>query len=285
MGILSKVYRKNLIQRLWILLFISLLLVFFTIGCKRLEMNSSWKDREVVVDGLYEDWANSLTYFEKKNVAIGLLNDDEFLYLCFVTEDRILARQIMGRGLILWLDPEGGKKKTFGIRFPIGMQGAGMSMMRRGGEQDQERVRDIFSGSRSELEILGPGKDESERMLASEVKGIAIYLNNLMETIVYEIKIPLIQSEEHPCAVGAENGALVGVGFEIPQIDMDAMRNRMGGETGGGMRGGGMRGGGRPGGGRPGGGRSERSRMAEMNQQLKIWAAVQLAAETRSVQE
>lgn len=256
-------------------------------GCKKITLNSVWRDRGVSIDGLNTEWQNAMTYIEGQDAAVGLLNDEEFLYVCLVVNDSGLERQMRGRGLIVWLDSEGGKKKTFGIRYPMGMQGAGMPPMRMEDEQNRERMMEMFESSMSELEVLESGEDEGERMSMTEASGIDVHLSTITGSFVYELKVPLLRSEEYPYAVGAEKGALIGLGFEIPEIDLDAMGDRMGGEMGGGMRGGGGRGGGgmRGGGGRgPGGGPGAGARMGMLSS-FKVWAKVQLASDTRSIEE
>jgi hypothetical protein len=52
--------------------------------------------------------------------------------------------------------------------------------------------------------------------------------------LVYELKIPLIPTEEHPYAIGTKTGDSIGIGLEAPKMDMSAMRDRMGGGMGGG---------------------------------------------------
>jgi len=97
--------------------------------------------------------------------------------------------------------------------------------------------------------------------------------------IVYEIKVPLIQSEQHPYAIGAEAGSSVGIGLETSKMKRSDMSGQMSGERGGGGPSGGMRGG-AGGRGMPGDGR-----RPQMRKHLKIWAVVQLASNNSAVQE
>jgi hypothetical protein len=251
-------------------------------GQEKLELNSDWRNRQIIVDGKSDDWVGAMYYFEDENISLGLLNDENFLYACLIAEDQSIRTQVMRQGLTLWFDPNGGKKKTFGIKFPLGMQARGrlgrpgfptrMESDERGQEQFQER----FEEAMTELEILGPGKDESKRMSVEEAKGINIIVRPLSGMLVYELKVPLRQSEEHPYAVGAKPGDTIGIGFLSPK----QQAGRQGGRMGGGWPGGGRGGfGGMPGGrGMPGGGR-----MYGMPRTIKVWAVVQLAAGNSSV--
>ena len=244
-------------------------------GCGgKLELASQSLDRKIKVDGQHGDWEGAMTFMEKENVSVGLFNDDEFVYVCLVSGDRQIRSQIMNLGLTLWFDPKGGKNKTFGIRFPLGLQEFGMPLRGRGNERDMERFQVLFEESLSELEILGPDEDDRFRLGVMGARGIEVDAAISSGTLVYELKVPLKTSERYEFAIGAEAGGVVGVGLETGEFDREMMRERMGGSRPpggmGGRRGGGRRGGSRGGG--FGGGRPE------MPEPLKVWANAQLAA-------
>jgi hypothetical protein len=260
-----------------------IMLTILLAGCTTLKLNSHWKDRDISINGENKDWLGAVYYFEDNNISAGVLNDDNFIYICMIAEEPLLRTQIMGQGLTIWFDPDGGKEKAFGIKFPLGRQAQPrreMPMRQREEEQDQEKRREFFGKSLEELEILGPKKDETRKMPVKEVKGIEIAVDPSGGLLIYEVKVPLLHSEEHPYAVGAEAGDLVGIGIEVPKMDLSEMRKKMGGRRPegmgmpGGRRGGmgGMAGG--PGGGRP-----------EIPSGLKLWITVQLASDSGSASE
>jgi hypothetical protein len=142
-------------------------------------------------------------------------------------------------------------------------------------ELDRDKMRKAFEKSLADLEILGPG-DVKKMIPVEEAKGIEIKVRNETGLFVYELKVPLKSDEEHPYTIGANAGAMIGVGLEIPEIDKGEMRNAMQGGMGGkgGMPAGGPGGGmGSMGGmGRPGG------RMPKMPNGLDVWASLQLSS-------
>jgi len=221
-------------------------------------------------------------YFEDENISVGLRNDESFFYMCMIAEDPIIRTQVMRQGFTVWFDAEGGDDKTFGIKFPVGMQamGAPGKMNPRGtrereqSEADPERMERALGRLLAELEILGPGKDKQMRLKVEEAKGIDIVLDSSGGMLVYEIKVPLLPNEQHPYAVGAEAGDLIGIGLEIPKLDRSTMRKKMG-DTG---RGGGMPGGGRMGG-RGGGMGMRGARGPQMPKGIKLWLTLQLASQ------
>ncbi len=269
-----KVSKRILTSRLLAWIFILFLLTIFFIACGQFQLSSIWRDREVTIDGKHDEWLNSLMYFEEDNISLGLLNDESFMYICMIVENPMIRSQIMRQGFTLWFDPDGGKKRIFGIKFPIGMsEEMQMRGMREGDvpmkpkreEQDPERVRQAPMRQMTELEIIGPGKDESVRMPIEQAKGINVTINSSSGSLVYELKIPLSQDEQKPYAVGAKAGSSIRIRLETPKFKRPNMRGGMGGMPGGGGRGGmgGMRGGGM---------------MPRMPGPLKIKAVVQLAS-------
>jgi len=268
MRTLSKGDKRINTSRLPALSFILFLLTFLLVGCETLELNSNWLDREITVDGKEDDWLGTMIYLEKDNISLGLLNDENFMYICLIAENEYIRAQVIRLGFTLWFDPNGGKKKTFGIKFPIGMQASGLPGSMRRSEQDPERLREAPRKPMTDLEIIRPGKDESIRMPIGEAKGININVEFSSGMLVYELKVPLVHSAQYPYAVGAEAGKPVGIGLETSKFKRQNVRSTTGSGRGGmgGMRG---RSGGR---GMPGMGR--RPQM----QPLKVWATVQLAS-------
>jgi len=271
MRALSKGFKRVFSGRLSALSSILLLFTFLLNGCSngKLELNSDWRDREITIDGKNADWLGAMLFFEEDNISVGLLNDDNFLYICMIAEDQFIRAQVMRQGFTLWFDPDGGKEKIFGIKYPVGMKASERGMGRD--EQNLERACEVPRRPMNELEILGPGKDEVKKMLIEEAKGIEINIEFSSGMLVYELKVPLIQSEHHPYAIGAEAGSSVGIGLETTKIERPDMSSGMSGEGGRGGPTGGMRGG-AGGRGMPGG------RRPQMRNPLKIWAVVQLAS-------
>jgi len=268
--------KENLNKKRVIFLFTVLALsVIIQSGCGMLELKSSWKEMNIEIDGNYDDWLGSLFYFEDEKISLGLLNDGSDLYICMITEDRFIRPQMMGQGFTVWFDPEGGKKKVFGIRFPTGRTErgeddfrAGMGRMMPGQRMDEEMME--RTGQFLDQVVIIETRDELEQEFAvDELGGIEIFLDVTGGISVYELKVPLQSDEAHPYAIRVNTGDVIGLGLEIPKMDMNAMQGRVGGlRDRGGM--------GRPGG--MGGGMDGRSGMRpRMPRGLNVWANVQLA--------
>jgi hypothetical protein len=242
-------------------------------GCDDpVEVTSHWRDREVTVDGEWSEWEGATTYLEEAGLAVGVLNDANFLYLSLASANRSTQLQVLGSGLTVWFDRDGGSDKEFGVRFPLGMRTMGLKMGGRSVPPEVEELDEILEESSFELEIMASAAAEPARMLVTDAEGLEVQLQRSKGSLVYELRVPLNGNAGYSYAVGTEPGATIGVGLETPEIDMSEMRQRRGGGRGGGMGRGGVGGGmGRMPGGRSDGDHPQRP------EPLRAWAKVELA--------
>lgn len=235
--------------------------------------------KEVAIDGKTDDWLGALSIIEGGSVSVGFRNDRENLYVCLMVEEESLQAQIMRQGLTLWLDPRGGTSKVLGIRYPLGLP-RGETPEEPRGEPEKPPSEGYPEEAMSRLEIIRSPKETPQRMEIAEVRGIEVIAVPSRGLLVYELKIPLVQTESRLIAVGAQPGQTIGIGFETPKPE----RGQMPGPQSGGMPGGG---GGRPGGGgmppmgggrgaRPGGGPGG-GMMGGMPSGLRVWTLVHLS--------
>jgi len=261
--------------------------LFLSAGCTALKLNSTWKRNQIIVDGDSSDWIENMFYLESKKVLLGIRNDSEYFYMCMIMEESSLRDQMMRNGFILWFDPDGGKDKFFGIKFPLGMnpenreapppeRAAKREDLDFDRDRDQNKFKEFFENIPSEIEILSSKKEPGQRVPMEEAKGIDVRLKALSGIMVYEIKVPLKEDDDHPFAVNAELEDSIGLCLEIPKMkDEDTMQGR----RPSGMRGGMPPGGGMGGGRGPGGGIGSMSQPKGMN----IWFIVTLTANGSSV--
>jgi hypothetical protein len=281
------------------LLILSTVLLPSIIGCKDIEIKSTWRNRDIIVDGSDREWKDLLLYHAKSKIAFGSCNDDKNLYLILVIGDRSEQRQIMRSGLTVYFDGTGGSDESFAVRFPLGMRGDPRMMSqfhqdRKTGSNDLSRdtLTDLlFEKKETEMEIIGPNNDETTRMSAIGGKGIQISMVRAEDKLIYELKIALARTVDEPYGIDAIIGSTVGVGFIVTENEVER-GGPNGGHPDGGMDGGppgGGMGGGPPGGGMdggpPGGGHARggtgRGSGQEQNQgAIDIWANLRLATPT-----
>jgi hypothetical protein len=251
---------------------------------KKQRIDSHWKDREVTVDGDDGEWPGPLVPVDDhQRLTAAAVNDGQFLYVVLSTRDAALRAQIIGQGLIVWFDPGGGDKKAFGVKFPVGMADGDMPGRGRGfhrpdpsagGTQADPGQRIAAVEPPNRLEIFGPAKDDVHSFVADKVPGLSVKVGQVEGALVYELKVPLVRSDEYPYAIAARPGALLGFGLETPKRERPSGERRSMGGFGGGMggRGGMGHGGGMGRGGGMGGGDTKPP------QPLKAWAALQLSS-------
>lgn len=246
-------------------------------GCSGTKsMQSRVPDRAVTIDSHVDEWTSELTSFEDDAISVGVRNDDTSLYVAAMISDPELVRHVMVRGLVLWLDPDGGTDEVFGIQYPIGLRGNRLGEWTSEGrplDDGWETMRTHFEASLSELEIRGT---DGQRVRQSVDAGAGIQASANLEgagTLTYEVKLPLQLGDTSTHAVGAAPGAKIGVGWVIPEVDRGAMRRQRPNDRPPGGRGGGMRGARPPGGGPLGSVRGRGLRPAS----LELWAEVTLA--------
>lgn len=252
---------------------ILLIAVGATTAQARTKLDSNWLDREVTIDAAINEWHDSLTYIDGPDVFVGALNDDRFLYVCIHSRDSDFAFQAMTQGLIIKLDAKG--SDAFQIQFPMGALESGVRPPARGAEFDREAARRKVEQSLDTFLILGPDSGDRRRIPVDNQHEIEVFADSSGGEFVYELKIPLAQSEAHPFSVNAEPGISLSFALDTPEIDREKMGQQMSGGRGGGM-GGGMRGGGE--GGMAGGGRGGMvGQRPEMSEPLKVRAKILLA--------
>jgi hypothetical protein len=249
-------------------------------GCGGRDITSKWRDGDIVIDGIADEWRGSRTYIESPNIALGVMNDEEYLYLSLSTPVRSVAAQIVAFGMTVWLDAEGGERKNFGVRCPVGLDD--FSVMSEAA-REPDKLKQLLYEAAQRFEILGAGQDDTVKLVNDGSSGIEIAVGHRDGTFGYELRVPLGGGGSE-YSVASSPGGKVGVGFETPELDMDEIRETMVGE----MRGGPQRGGGGPGravGGGPtdsddmgrGGMQGGRARI-DTPEPLRVWAKVSLAS-------
>jgi hypothetical protein len=245
-------------------------------GCGGFELQSTWRQQDIIVDGEAGDWANALTYSDEANADIGIVNDENDLYICLIPRERSVQDQIMVRGLTLWFDPDGGKAERFGVRFPLGLLESGgmkslMGSMRPGDTESRLQMLEDFERSLTHMEVL---RQDTTRVCLDASQGIEVRASiSGARSLIYEIRIPLQGQDQQLLAIGAAPGSTIGVGLETPEIDRNAMRRSgMGGGRASGMSEGGTPRGGQGRMGRGGGGRPD------IPEPLQAWGTLRLAS-------
>ncbi|MCD6307469.1 MAG: hypothetical protein J7M24_00585 [Candidatus Latescibacteria bacterium] len=226
-------------------------------GCGMYELDSLWRDREISIDGVDEgsEWEHARFFIEEENLTIGVMNDENMLYVRLSTRDRNLQRQLLAAGCTVWFDGGGGRDKSLGVHFPLGVQSSQHRMPSPGNSdtrtESDKRVKETIDSIQKSVEVIGPRKKERTTLSVGEAAeyGILCRIGNTKGNLVYELQMPLTRDESNPYGIGTTSEEFVGVGFETGELAVSARRRNPNGRNGGmvGGRGVGM-GGGRTGG-------------------------------------
>jgi len=269
-------------KKLYILLLsvVLFLLLSSLLWSKDRNFDSLWTKSEMVIDGKESEWSGSIYYLEDQKIGLGLQNDTSNLYILIKATDRFRQLQIMRTGLTIWIDAAGKDKKSLGIHYPIGMQEYGIPDVKANPNTEfASEQKNRFAEMLREIEVLGPEKNDRNRIGRANNFGIEAALSDTLGVMIYELKIPLKSTSQNPYAISSNPGSSISVGLEGSKFNREMMGNRMrmrGGMPGGegGMRPGDMM----PGEGQPpestSAGRRERGKMLEP---IDIWAKVSLA--------
>jgi hypothetical protein len=240
---------------------------------KKGDVASRWRDRDVAIDGINTEWEGRLTPLVNPPLVVGCINDGTYLYVAIGASESRVRAQILGLGLTVWFDPEGGTRKAFGITFPVGQPqtAAGRGPSGPATSRQKKPPDDVEVVDR--LEILGPGKGDRRTLVIDQVPGIEVSIGQKEGGVFYELRVPLARTADHPYAIGAAPGAAIGIGMVTPDRERGVIPSggqpRAGFGGPGGMSGGGGRGGPPSGMGRGG---------FEPAKPMKSWMTVRLAA-------
>ena len=208
-------------------------------GCgSSTELTSIWNNNEVVIDGQANEWGSHTYYLKETHLSLGVRNDDDFLYLCLMSSEGQFRRQIIALGLTVWFEPEGGQK--LGIHYPVGMQRRGAAPFSDGENpnlsQDRER---IMEQALLDIEVLGSDKNDRQLFTTLDIPGISVKVESSQGAVVYEMKVPIKQTKDHPYALGADVRKVINLSMETGNLPSSSSgEGRRGGGEGRGGRGG-----------------------------------------------
>lgn len=254
-------------------------------GCGGKKVESRWAESEIVLNGIPDEWQGSRTYIDRPNIALGVMNDETYLYIALSTPVRSVVARILGRGLTIWFEPKGRGDRKFGIRCPMGVEDsrpAGGAPEGPGKMEDPARIREMVENAAARLEVIGPGDDDTAILLNDGRSGITVAMGYRDGNFGYELRVPLAIEDERDYGIGGDPGKPIRIGFETPKVNTEEMREAMGYREppAGGI--GDRPGGGMPSGGTPLGGMGDDGMRGGMRgsgfaESIKVWITVSLA--------
>ena len=218
-------------------------------------VQSRWLSDDVRIDGVMTDWPGQT--FVSKEVSTSVMNDAQDIYILVATSDSAVNLQLTRAGLVVYLDPKGGRAEKFGIRIPPLGDRLAAGNTSTGGEDDRPVL--------SYFDVLGPRAGEMRKVELAEKTGIDLRIGAHDGTFFLELKVPFASGDGRPYAPGITlTKGEVGLGIVTPDPQRVARPNRSG--RGGIFAGGGM------GAGLP---------SPPKGKAINIWTKVMLATQSR----
>jgi hypothetical protein len=216
-------------------------------GCNNLKFESRWRDRDIFIDGLHDEWENVLMFSEEKRATVGFMNDDKYLYLCLMAADEHVLKQSLVSGFTVWFDGMGNREEKFGIRYPVGRQFPKSNMVRKERSRSvHNRISEMLE-DQSELAIVRFDEEEKLNLSKADEYGISLKIDHYLGRFIYELRIPICLSDINQYAVVPKDNGTVKIGFELGKMEIRDSERRPPGD-----------GRGLPGGKKPGGGAGRR---------------------------
>jgi hypothetical protein len=170
-------------------------------GCSSVpEVTSSYNMNEIIVDGNQQDWGNKFTSVKDENVAVAFKNDNENLYICFITSDNRKIVKILSTGMTVWLYPSD-SKDVIGIQYPVRKSPEDFrSVVNDKGENMETsdingRIQKLLK-VQNELIIVDENNIGIFSSSPDVEKGFRAKIGYTMNQMVYELKIPLTNNKE-----------------------------------------------------------------------------------------
>ncbi len=186
------------------------------------ERSSAWRDRDVRIDGSDEEWQGQELPVSREHFSLGIMNDGDFLYLCLPTKDMSTKAQIGGAGLVVWLDPAGGKKRQFGLHFPVPNPPGAPGTRRRPAQEPEKGAPPPEGQSQVEgqeaIGVLGPNGKDAQLVPLDEAGGIEARVGVHGDLMVYELKVPLKRSADDRYAPNIDAGQTVRMEIETAPL-------------------------------------------------------------------
>lgn len=180
----------------------------------------------VTIDGNADEWPMTWQEDDDKIFSYNVCADDQNLYVRVKTTDFFVKRKMVFFGFTLWFDPNGKKKKKYGLKFPDGGAEAEerMKEIQEEGEpgnssseraEFQKRADEGMIANLEVLELIGIADDPVTATRSGITNGIKVAIGlDESGAYVYEAMIPfksyrLSKSSMESLAVGFETGKMV----------------------------------------------------------------------------
>ena len=164
------------------------------------------------VDASLAEWGPRLTPVKGGAVSMAALPTDSLLYVSVLVRDGALIQTIAQHGLIVWVDPEGRRKRTYGIQYPLGLR------RQQAARPSTQRASALEAVSLDALEVLR-GDTLRRRIPARFSSGLRGAATLDPGSLICELAIPLDPSAEHGLPQALSSHPRLGLETPVPDED------------------------------------------------------------------
>lgn len=161
------------------------------------------------VDGRLLEWPK--LDMVSKGLQVGVANDAAAVYVAVLATDPVTRVSLAG-GVVLWIDPTGDHKETFGLQLPgpPPIDPASVSRSATGGV----RLTPIVS---DHIDVLGPGRYARRLVNIEPGSGLAVATGGEDGGIAFEVRIPFGTSSAGTPALVAGPGRSFSLAVATPE--------------------------------------------------------------------
>lgn len=221
-----------------------LILAAFLQSCGGYELTSKYTEEPVVIDGNINDWNGRLNYIEEEQAAVGIANDNNFLYVCYTTANRNNILKILRMGFTVWFFPENGK--TIGFQYPL-KSSTNSNFLKRSRQAKADQMKLLLQRTLKNNNEYRIVNEKSFPLITYGVKennDIQVAMKYRNSKFVYELKLPLNGTKGNYDAIQSKPGEHLKLVFESGEFTKgdfagSSQRNGLTGGRAGSHRGGG----------------------------------------------
>lgn len=204
------------ISKILFLVIISLSGIFA--GCSTtIELTSVPVKNKILIDGNASDWGTDLKYLSDEKVALGVANDNSYLYLCLTTSDMSKVMPMFVGGFTVWVENENKNENKIGIKYPINNIVTESRIMLNP-EEFREKGRDMMISKmikkQDEIRILNKDNFPVTVISTSDSSGLKARLGFNNGQFVYELRVPLKTDKQNKYGINTVSGNKLLVKFE-----------------------------------------------------------------------
>ena len=164
------------------------------------------------VDASLAEWGPRLTPVKGDAVSMAALPTDSLLYVSVLVRDGALVQTIAQHGLIVWVDPAGQRRRTYGIQYPLGLR------RQQAGRPSTRRASALEAVSLDALEVLR-GDTLRRRIPARFSSGLRGAATLDPGSLICELAIPLDPSAKHGLPRALSSRPRLGLETPVPDAE------------------------------------------------------------------